>query len=180
MSGRDLYYRLNPTAHPNAWNAHDPDVRARYDAEALRSTVEADEDPSERHYIAGSRAAWRSILSLACRELEGPDLKLAGALAQLHDVRAALQSACEGRVEIDDWNLHLADVVSKYLVPYIAEREGVEGYDDDGGIAADEGERCADMLAATIKGWSNAIGEGLLYQQLRALESAMRDGTEMP
>lgn len=40
MSGRDLYYRLNPTAHPNAWDAHDPDVRARYDAEALRSAVE--------------------------------------------------------------------------------------------------------------------------------------------
>lgn len=57
------------------------------------------------------------------RNLEGPDLKLAAALAQLHDVRAALRDVCADHGDSDwDDRLNLADVVNKHLRPYLEDR----------------------------------------------------------
>lgn len=77
----------------------------------------------ERIWIRGRKSLARSILGALALDLEGKDLKLAAALIQLHDVRAALRDVCDEHGD-NDWedNLHLSDVVEKHLGRHLNER----------------------------------------------------------
>ncbi len=87
----------------------------------------SDGEKRERDWIEGHRAAWRSLLGRALRELRGdgvavedPELRAAALLAEREDVRVALRRVCETYGD-NDWkdDLHLGDVVSKHLECYL-------------------------------------------------------------
>ena len=71
---------------------------------------------SEQDYIDGRRAALSSLFHHFARELDGPEGDHASALAQLSATRAALRSLSR-ELNCNNWpdNLHLADVVEKYI-----------------------------------------------------------------
>jgi predicted secreted protein len=77
-------------------------------------------DKDDRHYIEGMKAAYKSMLSECISHLGAEDKdKYAWQLERAATV-AALRSLCED-IGDNDWedNLHLADVISKHIVPYI-------------------------------------------------------------
>jgi hypothetical protein len=71
---------------------------------------------SEQDYINGTRTAYRNILTIVSRELGGPEMDAAEAIAELDATRAALRKLSE-RLGCDDWpdNLYLADVVENHI-----------------------------------------------------------------
>ncbi len=85
--------------------------------------VDEEEDVTERHWIEGNRAAWRSILQRAASELvgdgvakESPEIRVAVLLAERDAARAVLRRLCENYGD-NDWpdDLHLVDVIEKHL-----------------------------------------------------------------
>lgn len=87
------------------------------------------EDRIERAYIEGGRMVHRLMLGMILRDLnsdglkEDPIAEIARLRMQLEDTRRALRSVCEKHGD-NDWsdNLHLADVVTKHLEPYLDDR----------------------------------------------------------
>ena len=83
-------------------------------------------DETEKDWIAGHAAAWRSILKTAMREL-GEDLSeaertAARLVAERHGAVVALRRICTDHGD-NDWpdNLHLADAIEKHLGRYLDE-----------------------------------------------------------
>jgi hypothetical protein len=84
-------------------------------------------EEQEKQWLSGNRAAYRDIL-LKCAGQLGDDDPLRSAaamIAERHDAIRALRGLCE-RCEIpNDWpdDLHLADIIEKYIERYWPEEE---------------------------------------------------------
>lgn len=80
---------------------------------------------SYQDWITGNRAAWRAVLSQACRELGVGDSKADKVRWALEreEAIAALRRACKDHGS-NDWNekLNLSDIIDKYLVRYLNEK----------------------------------------------------------
>jgi hypothetical protein len=80
-------------------------------------------DETEAIYLAGRRAAWRSVLHHAIRELGYKDdwfTSPARMIAEREDAIAALREVC-GEHGDNDWpnDLRLADIIEKHLATHL-------------------------------------------------------------
>jgi hypothetical protein len=75
-----------------------------------------DDDEDDRKYTEGSRMAWRTLLSLACRELGYENAREVSWIAEREAAISALRDIC-GLHGDNDWDekLYLADVIEKHL-----------------------------------------------------------------
>jgi hypothetical protein len=85
-----------------------------------------DQEKSEASHIAGSRAAWFTMLKLCLVHLgiESLDSRRAANLTvEREEACAALRRVCAGHGDLDwDESLHLADVIEKHLAPHLDSR----------------------------------------------------------
>lgn len=87
-------------------------------------SVEPDSDESKM-FERGQRAAFRSILSTALRELyPADDLTVERLVLEREDVVRALREVCAGYGD-NDWEptLHLGDVIEKHLLRHLEARD---------------------------------------------------------
>lgn len=71
---------------------------------------------------AGNRAAWRSILQQALRELGAEGHTVESLVAEREAAIAALRHLCDAWGDNDwDESLHLADIIEKHLARHLEE-----------------------------------------------------------
>lgn len=91
--------------------------------------MQTDEEARERSWMEGNRAAYASILQVCIRQLgcDNPEAEHAAWLVEKQELSAIIRRLCVEHGD-DDYpdNLHLGDVLTKYLEPYL-EVEPPEG-----------------------------------------------------
>lgn len=80
-------------------------------------------EKEERAYVEGSNAAWMQVLHAACKNLGHETTPDGGHVLHLAETRAALRTLCDEVGASNAWpdDLHLADVVNKYVLPHLLE-----------------------------------------------------------
>lgn len=76
---------------------------------------------AEEAWSFGSKAAYREMLSHCLRQIghkeAGPEIELGRVVAQLEEIRVVLRRVCKDNGIPFDEELHLADVIDKYVAP---------------------------------------------------------------
>lgn len=84
----------------------------------------------EQHWTAGNRAAYASLLQVCVRHLgcDDPAAEHASWLIERQELSVIIRRLCEeyGNADYPD-NLHLGDVLTKYLEPYLEADHTCEG-----------------------------------------------------